>query len=107
MRGFETPSSQTAAAFNSVAVYPSWDILAGRELLGGSPGHLDIVGINYYWTNQWELGRPGVPLDSGDPRYCPLSVLLREVTERYDRPILITETREDLLQADVRGAAPG
>ena len=31
-------------------------ILSGRLLpeLGGSRDHLDIVGINYYWTNQWE-----------------------------------------------------
>ena len=29
---------------------------SGRLLpeLGGSRDHLDIVGINYYWTNQWE-----------------------------------------------------
>ena len=32
------------------------DMLAGRLMpeLGGSRDWLDIVGINYYWTNQWE-----------------------------------------------------
>src|SRR5205085_2374913 len=72
-----------------------WDMLAGRLLpeLGGSPRHLDIIGINYYWTNQWELHRAGLPLDDDDPRRWSLSQLMRFVHERYDAAdILITET---------------
>ena len=51
-------------AFNSGAVFQGWDMLSGRlnPELGGSPRHLGIVGINYYWTNQWELGTTAVPL---------------------------------------------
>lgn len=45
-----------ARDFNERLVFQSWDMLCGRLLpeLGGSRAHLDIVGINYYWTNQWE-----------------------------------------------------
>jgi beta-glucosidase/6-phospho-beta-glucosidase/beta-galactosidase len=83
-----------ADAFNCGAVMQAWDILAGRLLpeLGGSARHLDIVGINYYWTNQWELGRAGVPLEERDVRRVPLRELVRGVWERYGTDILITET---------------
>jgi hypothetical protein len=79
--------------FNNHIVFQSWDMLCGRLLpeLGGSPKHLDIVGINYYWTNQWEW-RQTSPLAQGDPRCCSLSDLIRTVWERYGTEILISET---------------
>ena len=52
------------------------DMLAGRLPPGARRqprAHLDMVGINYYWTNQWELGREGVPLADDDPRRMPLA----------------------------------
>jgi hypothetical protein len=84
-----------ADAFNEGAVMQGWDMLAGRLLpeLGGSPRHLDIIGINYYWTNQWELHRPGLPLDDRDPRRWSLGRLVRWVWERFGvEDILVTET---------------
>lgn len=80
--------------FNNGAVFQSWDMLAGRLLpeLGGSPEHLDIVGINYYWTNQWEFDCSATPLCDTDPRRWPLRSLLRSVWERYGAEMLITET---------------
>ena len=83
-----------AEAFNRGPVMQAWDMLAGRLLpeLGGSLSHLDIVGINYYWTNQWEWGRAGVPLDDWDERRAPLRELVRGVWERYGAEVLITET---------------
>lgn len=83
-----------AALFNSTWVYESWDMLCGRLYpeLGGSPEHLDIVGMNYYWTNQWELGRDREPLKNDDPRLVPLRHLVRKVWERYGTDLLITET---------------
>ncbi len=80
--------------FNSNAVFQSFDMLSGRMLpaLGGSPSHLDIVGVNYYWTNQWEMNRTGVPLRDDDPRRWSLSQLVRVVWERYRTDILISET---------------
>jgi hypothetical protein len=91
---------EEARHFNTTSVFESWDMLAGRLFpeLGGSRKHLDIVGINYYWTNQWELGRERQPLALDDPRLLPLSDLVRHVWERYGGDLLITETThcEDL-----------
>jgi beta-glucosidase/6-phospho-beta-glucosidase/beta-galactosidase len=83
-----------AEFFNNNAVFESWDMLSGRlhPELGGSPNHLGIIGINYYWTNQWELGRPGVPLQDDDPRRWSLGDLIRTVWDRYGAEIVITET---------------
>jgi beta-glucosidase/6-phospho-beta-glucosidase/beta-galactosidase len=82
------------AAFNDGAVFQSWDLLSGRILpeLGGSPEHLGTVGINYYWTNQWDVTRPGVPLADDDPRRAPLSELVAAVWKRYGAELVITET---------------
>jgi beta-glucosidase/6-phospho-beta-glucosidase/beta-galactosidase len=89
-----------ARSFNESAVFESWDMIAGRLLpeLGGSREHLDIPGINYYWTNQWELGKDGIPLEPTDPRIWPLRQVVRCVWERYGGEILITETahRDDM-----------
>jgi hypothetical protein len=51
---------------------------------------LDVVGVNYYWNNQWELG--GGTLDRADPRLRPLRELLAAAAERHERPIFISET---------------
>jgi beta-glucosidase/6-phospho-beta-glucosidase/beta-galactosidase len=80
--------------FNSVAVFESWDMIAGRlhPELGGSLDCLDIIGINYYWTNQWDITKTGTPLEAHDPRCEPLSELVRTVWNRYGHEMLITET---------------
>ncbi len=85
---------EDAAYFNRVAVFESWDMLCGRLYpeLGGSREHLDIVGINYYWTNQWELGKEGQPLAHDDARRLPLARLIQRVWERYGGEVMITET---------------
>lgn len=85
---------ETAYWFNNKWVYESWDMIAGRIYpeLGGSRKHLDIVGMNYYWTNQWELGHERTPLSSDDPRLVPVRELVRRVWERYGGELLITET---------------
>jgi len=82
-----------AEHFSRHVVYQSWDMLAGRLLpeLGGSRRHLDIVGVNYYWTNQWEHTRPGIPLAPDDARLMPLGDLLLEVHARYGGQIVVTE----------------
>jgi hypothetical protein len=83
-----------ARRFNEEYVFQLWDMLSGRMLpeLGGHPGCLDVVGLNYYWTNQWELGREGTPLGDDDRRRVPLGALVRQVWERYRAPVVITET---------------
>lgn len=89
-----------AQDFNERLVFQSWDMLCGRLLpeLGGSPDHLDVVGVNYYWTNQWELndtpnGDGNVPpLHDDDPRRASLADLIFTVWKRYGREVMITET---------------
>lgn len=80
--------------FNNRAVFEAWDMICGRlrPELGGSRDHLDIVGVNYYWTNQWEIGREERPLAFDDPRRMPLARLLRQVWKRYGGEFLVTET---------------
>jgi hypothetical protein len=83
-----------AELFNCNAVFQSWDMLSGRlrPELGGSPRHLGIPGINYYWTNQWELGTNCIPLEDKDPRRWSLRKLVRSVWERYGQEMIIAET---------------
>jgi glycosyltransferase involved in cell wall biosynthesis len=72
--------------------FQSWDLIAGRlwPQIGGRESYLDIVGVNYYFNNQWIHGGP--PIDLGHPRYKPLSSILVETFARYGRPIMIAET---------------
>jgi hypothetical protein len=89
------PESLLAARmFNDVQVFECWDMLCGRTLpeLGGSRAHLDVVGVNYYWNSQWELGSEGQWLADGDPRRVPLRHLIRSVYERYGGSLIISET---------------
>lgn len=83
-----------AEDFNQRAVFESWDMLCGRTLpeLGGSRRHLDIIGVNYYWTNQWEISHEESPLGFDDPRRWPFSRLLRQVWRRYGAEFLVSET---------------
>ena len=79
-----------------VDTFLAWDILYGKEHpeLGGSPEILDIVGANNYSFGQMEYREKGphAALDPGDDRILPLCDLLREVWERYHRPMIIGET---------------
>nr|WP_314546031.1 family 1 glycosylhydrolase [uncultured Massilia sp.] len=87
-------SLHAARLFNDVQVFESWDMLCGRTMpeLGGSPAHLDVVGVNYYWNSQWQLGTEEQWLDDDDPRRVPLRDLIRSVHERYGNELVISET---------------
>src|SRR5205085_687374 len=87
-------SIEYAQRFNNEWVFEFWDMVSGRILpeLGGGAEYLDIVGLNYYWTNQWEYGSSSVPLAADDPRRVPLSDLVRTAWQRYGAEIVITET---------------
>ncbi len=93
--GDDSPAAvEHARRFNEQWVYEFWDMVSGRMLpeLGGSAELLDIVGLNYYWTNQWELGREGAPLADHDARRVPLADLVRTTWQRYGTDVVITET---------------
>jgi hypothetical protein len=74
------------------AQFQAFDLIAGRlwPQVGVQEDFLDIVGVNYYFNNQWVYGNPPIDLDS--PLYAPLSDLLFQVAARYGRPLLIAET---------------
>jgi beta-glucosidase/6-phospho-beta-glucosidase/beta-galactosidase len=98
---FDQPDlAHEAETFNSNVVFQSWDMLCGRLMpeLGGSAKHLDIVGINYYWTNQWEWqcewSNGCRALSADDPRHARIGSLVRLVWERYGAEMVITETSD-------------
>ncbi len=86
------PDDVRSAEEYRLSMFEAWDMLAGRSRpeLGGSPEMLDILGINYYGANQWR--NFGETIHVGDPEYRPFHQILNEVSLRYSRPLLITET---------------
>jgi hypothetical protein len=92
------PEEFAVAEYYRLLMFQAWDMIAGRRRpgLGGNEKYLDIIGVNYYPNNQWLCGEtsfhPERWLEVSDPQYRPLSDLLREVFERYRRPMFIAET---------------
>ncbi len=92
-----TPADREAAARAHADQYQATDMLCGRMCpeLGGRPEFLDIMGVNYYYNNQWVVGTgqflPWVN-DAADPRWKPLATLLHEAYDRYRRPMVLSET---------------
>jgi len=77
--------------------FQSVDILAGRMCpeLGGRPEFVDILGFNFYYDNQWQLDPyERIPWNEkpADSRWRPLNELLMAAHQRYNRPVVITET---------------
>lgn len=88
----EYPHILEYTAAHNGSQYQAWDMLAGTNQpeLGGDASMLDIVGVNYYWNNQWVHGGDRKP--PGHPDHRPLHLMLLYLWNRYRRPILITET---------------
>lgn len=86
------PDEYFAAEGHRQAQFQGWDMIAGLAWpqLGGTPKHLDIVGVNYYFNNQWIHGSG--PIDLGHPLYKPFRAMLAETYARYGRPIFVAET---------------
>jgi beta-glucosidase/6-phospho-beta-glucosidase/beta-galactosidase len=89
------PDLDAVAARQREQQFDAWDMLSGRAApeLGGAPRYLDLLGLNYFPGNQWELGS-GRPLawHLRDARRADLSDLLAEAHYRYGRPLMIAET---------------
>jgi hypothetical protein len=77
---------------HTASQFEATDLLSGRlePELGGAPRYLDIFGVNFYYKNQW-IDR-GHTVFLGDGQYRPLSELLIEASNRYERPFFIAET---------------
>ena len=82
-----------AAEDYRLAQFEAWDMLAGRSRpeLGGAMKYLDVLGVNFYPTNQW-IHDSGAKIFLGDPRYRPFRQMLKEFYERYGRPLFVAET---------------
>ena len=94
---FATDDEIELAAKMHIEQYQSLDILTGSICpeLGGSPELIDILGFNFYYNNQWVLGFTDfLPWlnEIEDPRWRPFSDLIHEAYNRYDKPIILTET---------------
>ena len=85
-------ANREAAERCRVGQFEALDMMIGRLApeLGGQPAFLDIVGVNFYPDNQWVLGGGTVPL--GHHAYRPFRDMLREVHDRYRRPMMVAET---------------
>ncbi len=81
-----------AAERHRLAMYEATDMLTGRLCpeLGGMPEYIDVIGVNFYSRNQW-VNHSG-PLTRDDARYKPFHKILAEVWERYNKPVLVSET---------------
>ena len=88
----DDPTAIHDAARHTASQFEAWEMIRGELAaeLGGTPEMLDIIGVNYYWNNQWV--HEGEKATLGSPHHKPLHVMLRELWERFRRPILITET---------------
>jgi polysaccharide biosynthesis protein PelF len=97
------PEEAPAAEAYRQAQFQAWDMIGGRLCpeLGGRPEYLDLLGANYYSNNQWIHQDPHTPpsrrrknvlLLPSHPLHRPIREMLREVYERYRRPIFIAET---------------
>lgn len=96
-----TCSEIATAAERHEHQFQATDILCGRMCpeLGGSADLPDIIGVNYYYNNQW-LDSTGQMLEwNGDTPHVgwrPLHKLLEAVHHRYSRPLVISETSHSL-----------
>jgi hypothetical protein len=72
--------------------FEAYDWLMGRgePELGGREDFVNVVGLNFYPHNQWYLDGPTIPM--GHHEYRPLADMLVEVSERYGKPLFISET---------------
>jgi beta-glucosidase/6-phospho-beta-glucosidase/beta-galactosidase len=93
-----SPGSDPALAeAQNNSQWEAWDMIAGRlsPELGGAERYLDVIGVNFYHDNQWEV--PGGRkihwhISPRDPRWVPFNRLLQGAYARYGRPIIIGET---------------
>ena len=103
------PEETADAEAYRLSQFQAWDMLGGRLCpeLGGGEEFLDIVGVNFYPYNEWIYNLKGTrrirkfkALSPKHRLYRPLNEILKEVADRYQRPMLIAETgAEDRLRA--------
>lgn len=90
----DRPDLEDHAIMYRESQFEAWDMLCGNREpeLGGAPRFLDLIGVNYYHSNQWEIEGNDLDWHLDHPRRLPLYSLLTEVYHRYRRPVLLSET---------------
>ena len=88
-----THAARYAAEKYRLAQFEAFDMLMGIKCpeFGGSPDLIDVVGLNYYFHNQWFYANRR-KIAPGHRLYRPLSSILEEFYRRYQKPVLIAET---------------
>ncbi len=86
------PFERSVAEGHRQSQFQGWDLISGRiwPQIGGREHYLDIIGVNYYFNNQWVHGGP--PIDIDHSLYKPFGKILIETYARYGKPLLIAET---------------
>jgi UDP-galactopyranose mutase len=80
---------ELADAAERIAAY-QWQVW---DLLAGTPGALDLIGVNHYHSGQWEVQTERrLAWHERDPRRRPLGALLGAVWQRYGRAMIVAET---------------
>jgi hypothetical protein len=85
------------AAIQNESQWEAWELITGRREpeLGGAEEYLDVMGVNFYHDNQWEV--PGGAkihwhVHPRDDRWVPLHRLLWMARSHFERPLIIGET---------------
>lgn len=97
----DVPGDEESAEAYRRSMFEAWDMLLGRRSpeLGGKEEYVDVIGVNFYDRNEW--WNFGKTIHRGDPEYRPFHLILREVYERYRRPVFVSETgTEDNARAE-------
>ncbi len=87
------PENIIEAANYHDSQYHALNLLLGKTEpeLGGDDKYCDIIGVNYYFNNQWR--HPGGRrILRGQKNYQPFSEILQEFYQRYQKPIFVAET---------------
>jgi beta-glucosidase/6-phospho-beta-glucosidase/beta-galactosidase len=87
------PQQLAAAEEYRLSQFHAFDLLSGKREpeLGGGEKYLDIIGLNYYFDNQWRHPS-GRRVYRGQKSYRPFNLIVREYFERFRRPMIIAET---------------
>jgi beta-glucosidase/6-phospho-beta-glucosidase/beta-galactosidase len=85
-------SEVRSAEASRLGQFEAVDWMFGRSEpeLGGGPTLIDLVGLNFYPHNQWYQDGPTIPM--GHHEYRPLADMLVEASERYCKPLFLSET---------------
>lgn len=89
------PEDVEVAARLNEDQFQALDIILGQRCpeLGGRPDFADMIGLNYYHTNQWVHAEHPLPWAPGDdPRLLPVADLLERAYHRYGVPLMVSET---------------